>query len=120
MKVTLEYYARAQLPESVDASIQIKPEVGDPVKVLLLVQVESLVGSLPSDGHPNPVETESVPVATRHSSFLPELTVSFLGALSILACAWRRKKVTYTLLLQDPECDSKGSPEGPCIDETSA
>jgi arylsulfatase A-like enzyme len=114
LKVTLAYNATVQLPESVDAFILIKPEVGDPAKALLLVQMESTVGSLLRDGHPIAVETENASSARRHSSFLPHITVSFLGTLGILACAWRRKKVTYTLLLQDPVCDSFDGRSGPC------
>ena len=102
LKVTLEYNATAQLPESVDAFIQIKPDVGDAMKVLLLVQMESAVISLSREGHHIPVETGSPPSATRHLSYWPHITVFFLCALSILACAWRREKVTYTLLQQNP------------------
>jgi hypothetical protein len=61
LRVTLEYNTTVQLPESVDAFIQIEPEVGDPTKVLLLVKTESAIGSLPRDGDAIPVDTGNAP-----------------------------------------------------------
>ncbi|KAI2488781.1 arylsulfatase [Fragilaria crotonensis] len=93
LKVTLEFTATAQLPELVDAFIQIKPEVGDSMKVFLLLHMESLIGSLPREGFPIPVETAS---ETPLSWFLLQIMiVFFLASLIILICAWCRKKVYH-------------------------
>jgi hypothetical protein len=66
---TLEFNA-VQIPESADALNQIENDVGDPIKILRLVQIESVAASLTPDVSLTRSDpgSSSMPSTTLHSA----------------------------------------------------